>query len=110
MTSASEIIRALKGRWHGSYGTARCPAHHDKNPSFSAKDTGGTTLVKCHAGCPQDAVLAALRDRCLWRRDARQLSPSEARTRLAREPDAAARTGWGPKAMERCRYCSRHPR
>lgn len=41
--------------------TARCPAHDDKNPSLSisAKDDG-QVLVKCHAGCATEAVLAAV--------------------------------------------------
>ncbi len=56
--------------WHGPL-----PGTPDKNPSFSARDTAGTTLVKCHAGCPQDAVIAALRDRGLWEQGARQANP-----------------------------------
>ena len=62
-----ELTRALKGRWHGAYGTARCPAHDDRSPSLSiaiAKD--GRTLVKCHAGCSQDAVIGALTALNLW--------------------------------------------
>ena len=27
---AQEITKALGGHWHGSYGTARCPAHDDR--------------------------------------------------------------------------------
>ncbi len=59
--SAREITKALHGRWHGSYGTARCPAHDDKNPSLSITDGGGKLLVKCHAGCSQEAVWESLR-------------------------------------------------
>ena len=65
--NAIEITRALKGKWHGSYGTARCPAHDDRSPSLSlsiAED--GRTLVKCHAGCSQDAVIGALAALKLW--------------------------------------------
>ena len=29
--SAREIIQALGGRWHGSYGTARCAANGDSD-------------------------------------------------------------------------------
>lgn len=61
--NAGELVRALGGR----HGTARCPAHRDRNPSLSVRDTGdGRPLVHCHAGCPQDAVIAALRDLGLW--------------------------------------------
>ncbi len=28
--NAESLTRALGGRWHGSYGTARCPAHDDR--------------------------------------------------------------------------------
>ena len=40
--SASEIVKALGGCWHGSYGTASCPAHDDREPSLSicAGDNG----------------------------------------------------------------------
>ena len=36
--NAQEITKALEGHWHGSYGTARCPAHEDKTPSLSIRD------------------------------------------------------------------------
>jgi len=65
--NAVEITRTLKGRWHGSYGTARCPAHRDRSPSLSLSiSPAGKTLVKCHAGCSQEAVIAALRALRLW--------------------------------------------
>ncbi len=61
--TAAEIIKALGG--HG--GKARCPAHDDKNPSLSISDkpTGGV-LVRCHAGCSQEAVIDALKSRGQW--------------------------------------------
>ena len=31
--SARDIVKALGGRWEGSSGIAKCPAHDDKNPS-----------------------------------------------------------------------------
>ena len=52
---------ARKGR-----GNSHCPAHHDSDPSLSVKEDGGRVLVHCHAGCSQDAVLTALRERGLW--------------------------------------------
>jgi putative DNA primase/helicase len=40
---------------------AQCPAHADRVPSLSIRQaTGGTVLLKCHAGCPTEAVVAAL--------------------------------------------------
>lgn len=46
---------------------AYCPAHNDSNPSLSvANGSDGRILVHCHAGCPQDAVIQALKARELW--------------------------------------------
>ncbi len=40
---------------------ARCPAHDDKNPSLSIKDSGGTVLLKCwSAGCGAMDIVGAL--------------------------------------------------
>ena len=65
--SALAIVKALNGRWHGSYGTARCPAHDDREPSLSiCAGDKGKVLVRCHAGCDQRRVIAALRSRGLW--------------------------------------------
>ena len=59
---AEAVTRALGGRWHGSYGTARCPAHEDRSPSLSLKDGyTGRLLVRCHAGCDWRDVSDALR-------------------------------------------------
>jgi putative DNA primase/helicase len=74
--NAVEITKALKGSWHGSYGTARCPAHHDKTPSLSISiGNDGKTLVKCHAGCSQDAVIGALTALKLWGEEETNLRP-----------------------------------
>ncbi len=60
--NADEVTRALGGRWHGSYGTARCPAHEDRSPSLSLRDgDDGRLLVHCFAGCAGREVLTALR-------------------------------------------------
>jgi hypothetical protein len=41
---------------------ALCPAHDDRNPSLSINQTDeGTLLVKCFAGCSQEAVLDRLK-------------------------------------------------
>ena len=46
---------------------ARCPAHDDREPSLSIS-TGDEdkVLVRCHAGCDQTRVIAALRSGGLW--------------------------------------------
>ncbi len=41
--NAHEIVKALGGQWRGNTGTARCPAHDDKNPSLSVSE--GDALV-----------------------------------------------------------------
>ena len=56
--NAAEIARNLHGRKMPSGWMARCPAHDDHDPSLSLKDAdNGRILVKCHAGCPQAAVV-----------------------------------------------------
>jgi hypothetical protein len=46
--------------------TRHCPGHTDEHPSLSVTEQGGKLLVHCHAGCPQDAIIGALRERGLW--------------------------------------------
>jgi putative DNA primase/helicase len=64
--SAREIAHHLKGRKSGAGYIARCPAHNDRDPSLSLKDVDGKVLVKCHAGCEQRKVIAALIALGLW--------------------------------------------
>jgi putative DNA primase/helicase len=67
MSAASQLAEALGARANGSGWTARCPAHEDSNPSLSISEgEGDKVLVKCHAGCSQEAVIAALRELGLW--------------------------------------------
>jgi hypothetical protein len=67
MSEARAMTLALGGRWHGSYGTARCVAHDDRRPSLSLRDGGGgRILVFCHGGCTQGDVIGALDKLGLW--------------------------------------------
>jgi hypothetical protein len=51
----------LRPRRAGKGWQARCPAHDDSTPSLSASiGDNGRLLLYCHAGCPFDAVRAAL--------------------------------------------------
>ncbi len=60
--NAQDITKALGGHWHGSYGTARCPAHDDREPSLSIRDgADGEPVVNCFAGCDWRDVKDALR-------------------------------------------------
>ena len=61
--TAREVSKALGGQWYGSYGTARCPAHDDTNPSLSITERGGKLLTNCHAGCDPESVWRGMQDR-----------------------------------------------
>lgn len=64
---AREITIGLGGQWRSGKGTAKCPAHDDRNPSLSISETrDGRALVYCFTGCSQIAVIDALRARGLW--------------------------------------------
>jgi putative DNA primase/helicase len=64
--NADTIARALGGRRIGGTWLARCPAHDDRTPSLSIRNAdNGKVLARCHAGCDQQRVLAALRRRGL---------------------------------------------
>jgi putative DNA primase/helicase len=65
--TAEAIAKALGGRKACAAWMARCPAHQDRDPSLSIADgDNGKVLVRCHAGCEQHRVIAALRVRGLW--------------------------------------------
>ena len=64
---AAIVAALLGGRRSGHQFIAKCPAHEDKTPSLSLADgADGKLLVRCHAGCGQQEVIAALRDLGLW--------------------------------------------
>jgi putative DNA primase/helicase len=65
-TPAKQIVRALRGQWHGESGMACCPVHADRVPSLSVSDQGHKVLIHCHAGCHQKAVVSALYRLGLW--------------------------------------------
>jgi putative DNA primase/helicase len=76
------LFRALKGCGKPHDFMASCPAHDDRNPSLHVTTTkDGATLVHCFAGCTQDAVIDALRNRGLWSEQPRPNGPrAESRT------------------------------
>ncbi|MCH9000582.1 MAG: toprim domain-containing protein [Proteobacteria bacterium] len=64
--NAQEITKALGGHWHGSYGTARCPAHDDHQPSLSIRDgVDGEPVFNCFAHCDWREIKDVLRARGL---------------------------------------------
>lgn len=95
--TAETIAKALGGHRAGATWMARCPAHDDSRPSLAiSAGSNGKVLVRCHAGCDQRDVIAALIGRGLW--DATGKRPGRIahnrRKNLEREPDpdAKART------------------
>ena len=65
--NAEIIAKAPGGCRAGAGWVAQCPAHDDRTPSLSVRDfTDGKVLLRCHAGCEQGRVIAALRARNLW--------------------------------------------
>jgi putative DNA primase/helicase len=66
MMNAESIAKALDGQKASGGWKARCPAHDDRTPSLSISEKDGKPLFCCHAGCSQDAIIDALRDRGLW--------------------------------------------
>jgi 5S rRNA maturation endonuclease (ribonuclease M5) len=60
MTAAALAAR-LEARRNGDGWQSKCPAHEDANPSLSISEGhDGRVLLKCHAGCPTEAIVAAL--------------------------------------------------
>lgn len=57
--TAETMAKALGGIKVGQGWTALCPAHDDREPSLSIRDSHGKVLVHCHAGCDQRDAIAA---------------------------------------------------
>ena len=62
MSATKRILSCLKGvrnigdgRW-----IAKCPAHEDRSPSLSIRQSEDRALVYCHAGCELEAIVTAL--------------------------------------------------
>jgi hypothetical protein len=55
------ILGRLRGvRRNGDGWLARCPAHDDRNPSLSIRESNGKTLLHCFGACSTEAVCQAL--------------------------------------------------
>jgi hypothetical protein len=89
MATAKTIARTLGGRKAGGGWTAHCPAHDDRTPSLSIRDTDdGKVLICCHAGCEQEQVISILRSRGLWTANGSQsLSRPARRTNVEHKPE-----------------------
>ncbi len=64
--NAMNITARLGGKWHGSYGMAKCPVHEDSTPSLSIRPGDEAVIFTCHAGCSSRdvaiEVFAMMRD------------------------------------------------
>ena len=66
MTSVDRVLAALTDRGcdhrrNGNGWSAQCPAHDDRNPSLSIDEgDDGRALVRCHAGCSAEEIIASL--------------------------------------------------
>ncbi len=92
MNAAQQLTQNLGGHWHGSYGTAKCPVHDDREPSLSIRPGETDIVVKCFAGCRSSTVVEVLKQRRLWP------DSSIPRTATAVSPDKnreAALRMWG---------------
>ena len=93
--NAASIAHALGGRRSGSGWSARCPAHDDCDPSLSISVSHkGKTLVHCHAGCSQEAVVGALKDRGLWNTGEDDPYPRIVRAQFDRDRKVVALDIW----------------
>jgi hypothetical protein len=81
---AETIALALGGKRSGKGWICCCPAHKDRNPSFSIDDgNNGSPVFKCHAGCTQEAVMDALADRGLWNEEGDRIPRATANVHTA---------------------------
>jgi putative DNA primase/helicase len=88
--TAESVARALSGRKSGCGWTARCPAHDDRTPSLSIRDgANNKVLVRCHAGCEQKSVIAALRTLGPWAEKGKRSFRCPPPRSHEREPDQA---------------------
>lgn len=78
MTQAGDLLTSLSCDRTGcdcrasakrGHGLTHCPAHDDQHPSLSVDERDGRVLWSCKAGCSQEAVTEALRERKLWGKD-----------------------------------------
>lgn len=60
MTFATLLERLQGVRRNGEQATARCPAHEDRRSSLSLRSNGTRILLRCHAGCSAEPIVAAL--------------------------------------------------
>lgn len=60
-STARRLCERRGGRWSGTKGMARCPAHDDRTPSLGVTLGRHAILFHCFAGCDQASVIEALK-------------------------------------------------
>lgn len=55
LSRCQKVKRTSRDSW-----IACCPAHEDKNPSMTVKETADTFLIHCFAGCDINSILGAV--------------------------------------------------
>lgn len=58
--TARRLCESRGGKWSGTKGMARCPAHDDRTPSLGVTLGRKAILFHCFAGCDRASVLSAL--------------------------------------------------
>ena len=58
--TARRLCESRGGKWSGTKGMARCPAHDERTPSLGVTLGLKAILFHCFAGCDQASVLSAL--------------------------------------------------
>lgn len=101
MTDAHTITLALRGRWHGRYGLAFCPAHaNTRIPALRLADgEDGRLLALCSAGCDFREVATALRGVGLLGHGA-TVAPDPAAMAARRAAEAAERARATARALK----------
>ena len=88
MSACGRLLERLDGvkrtgpdRW-----VAQCPAHDDRNPSLSIRETGDRVLLRCWSGCEAHAIVSAagLRMADLFEQPLPNAGPVPARSRWDR--------------------------
>ena len=102
--SQQVLQRLQQVQRRGEAWIALCPAHDDRNPSLSIREgDDGRILLKCHAGCAAEAIVAALG---LQMRDL-FAAPAQPSTAAQRSPDRVRPSASGSR--KRMRKADRPP-
>ena len=85
---STAIITALGGNEQSGF--CLCPAHNDRNtPNLRVTASNdGKILVKCFAGCSQEAVIGALKNRGLWPKSGKQVEHERRQSEWQRKQEA----------------------